>query len=277
MTKSVFLFAVPLEFKTLTTALIFASLHAQLDLSGEAKTANVFLSANIHGKLSLKTVFRSARSHANLANGGEKKISHASQYVRLHGSKVPHPTVFQLALAHAAKDYSGGLMTTLAPQSAILLEFKTLTTVSPSADLHANLASGGKMKIPAVTQSAATHGYLRLKTVSRFATSHASHAKCTTLRLTPAVSHVMPHGKKTLLTMCQFVKSLVILASSGEQMIKLVSPNARHPESKTLIMMLISADHHAKLENSSIKTILTAKYVNQPATILSSPSLLMVS
>jgi len=69
-------------------ALMFVKFLVHLTSGGETRINNVFLNVMHHGRLSLKTVSRSARSLANPVNGGETKIRLVNQIVMLLGSKV---------------------------------------------------------------------------------------------------------------------------------------------------------------------------------------------
>jgi len=143
--------------------LISARFHALLDNGGETKTASVFPHVIIHGRLSPKTVSRSAKSHAQV-DGGEMKIRPVNPSVLLHGFKEPPLTGSQLAPDHVIKDSFTDLTTTPAVLNALLLESRILTMVSTPATFHALLDNGGEMKTTSVFPHVIIHGRQSLKT-----------------------------------------------------------------------------------------------------------------
>ena len=119
MTRLVPLNALVQESKINQTILILADLLAKPATHGEMKTANASLPVRLHGKLSLKTEFKSVKSHASPANGGQMKIKTAKQLAMPHGFQALLRMVFQLALDHVLLDNSIDLTTTPAALNAL--------------------------------------------------------------------------------------------------------------------------------------------------------------
>jgi len=120
---------------------------------------------NVLGTLSFKMAFKFARSPAQLVNGGEMKISLASQVVMLHGFLVLPVTVYQPVLDHAPTDRCGDLMINHAALNAQAQESKIPKMVSTYAKYHAQLDNGGVTRLTSVFHHVIAHTRPLLKMV----------------------------------------------------------------------------------------------------------------